>query len=54
MFDINTASDILQLVLDRTGESNVRRCTDHQSRASKADLELPALPNLEVFSFAGE
>lgn len=41
--------------VDRSGDGEVRRCAKATSRTSQpADLALPALPDIELFSFAGK
>ena len=46
---------MLQIRVDRTAESDVRRCmVSPPRRVSLAERALPALPDLRAFSFAGD
>ncbi|CAH0717525.1 unnamed protein product, partial [Brenthis ino] len=44
----------LEMRIDRSGDRGIRRCAKATSRTSQpADLAQPALPDMELFSFAG-
>lgn len=45
----------MQISVDRTGETDIRRCmVMSPRRMTLAERALPALPDLQAFTFAGK
>lgn len=55
MLRLTVAAFRLQMRVDRTGDVDVRRCSvTDPTPAYGEDLSLPALPDIELFTFAGD